>query len=226
MYIVSWDLRSGAVASRRRSALGRRGPRRQRGRHSPLSNRAGATIGVPIHPTPATPVKLWSILGNSQSLDGGAMFGNAPRAMWARWLPPDAQNRMPLACRALLVESASPASACCSRPASAASSSRRCASASAWSRIATCCSIRWPRPGSRHEDIDVVVLSHLHFDHAGGLLAPWREGAAPALLFPNARFVVGERVLGARAAPASARPRLVHPGTAAAARSHRAAGAA
>src|SRR5690606_3832637 len=28
------------------------------------------------------------------------------------------------------------------------------------------------------------------FDHAGGLLAPWREGEPPALLFPNATFVV------------------------------------
>jgi glyoxylase-like metal-dependent hydrolase (beta-lactamase superfamily II) len=45
--------------------------------------------------------------------------------------------------------------------------------------------------GLTHEDIDVVVLSHLHFDHAGGLLAPWQEGQAPSLLFPNATFVVG-----------------------------------
>ncbi|MPS36461.1 MAG: MBL fold metallo-hydrolase, partial [Stenotrophomonas sp.] len=45
--------------------------------------------------------------------------------------------------------------------------------------------------GFEHEDIDVVVLSHLHFDHAGGLLAPWSEGRAPELLFPNATFVVG-----------------------------------
>ncbi|PAM37342.1 MBL fold hydrolase, partial [Acinetobacter baumannii] len=30
--------------------------------------------------------------------------------------------------------------------------------------------------GFEHEDIDVVVLSHLHFDHAGGVLAAWREG--------------------------------------------------
>ncbi|HET7844363.1 MAG TPA: hypothetical protein VFL14_09450 [Xanthomonadales bacterium] len=28
-------------------------------------------------------MKLWSILGNSQKLDGGAMFGNVPKAMWA-----------------------------------------------------------------------------------------------------------------------------------------------
>ena len=47
-------------------------------------------------------ITLWSILGNSQRLDGGAMFGNAPRALWARWIEPDATNRVPLACRALL----------------------------------------------------------------------------------------------------------------------------
>src|SRR3546814_9410161 len=47
--------------------------------------------------TDATAMKLWSIEGNSQKLDGGAMFGNAPRAMWARWLAPDENNRIPLA---------------------------------------------------------------------------------------------------------------------------------
>ena len=40
---------------------------------------------------------LTSLLGNSQQLDGGAMFGNAPRAVWAGWLTPDAANRVPLA---------------------------------------------------------------------------------------------------------------------------------
>jgi glyoxylase-like metal-dependent hydrolase (beta-lactamase superfamily II) len=45
--------------------------------------------------------------------------------------------------------------------------------------------------GLGHEDIDAVVLSHLHFDHAGGLLASWVEGQPATLLFPNARFLVG-----------------------------------
>ena len=48
--------------------------------------------------------RAWSLLGNSQRLDGGAMFGNAPRALWSRWIEPDELNRIPLACRCLLIE--------------------------------------------------------------------------------------------------------------------------
>ena len=47
---------------------------------------------------------LWSVRGNSQKLDGGAMFGNAPRTLWQAWLPADEQHRVTLACRALLAE--------------------------------------------------------------------------------------------------------------------------
>jgi glyoxylase-like metal-dependent hydrolase (beta-lactamase superfamily II) len=37
------------------------------------------------------------------------------------------------------------------------------------------------------------VLSHLHFDHAGGLLAAWEDGKSPSLLFPKANYIVGTR---------------------------------
>ena len=47
-------------------------------------------------------MKLWSIEGNTQRLDGGSMFGNAPRALWSKWMQPDEANRIPLATRALL----------------------------------------------------------------------------------------------------------------------------
>ena len=37
-------------------------------------------------------------------LDGGAMFGNAPRAVWEKWTKPDERGRIELACRALLLD--------------------------------------------------------------------------------------------------------------------------
>ena len=47
-----------------------------------------------------------AIQAGGQKLDGGAMFGNAPKAVWQKWIPADERNRIPLACRCLLVRDA------------------------------------------------------------------------------------------------------------------------
>lgn len=134
-------------------------------------------------------MKLWSILGNSQKLDGGAMFGNAPRAVWEKWSPPDAQNRIALACRALLASPLNGKTVLFETGIGAFFEPKlRERYGVVEDRHMLLDSLG--TAGFAHEDIDVVVLSHLHFDHAGGLLAPWREGGAPELLFPNATFLV------------------------------------
>jgi len=135
-------------------------------------------------------MKLWSIQGNSQKLDGGAMFGNAPKAMWQQWAAPDDGNRIELACRALLARPLAGKTVLFETGVGAFfAPALRERYGIQEDRHVLLDSLH--EAGVAHTDIDVVVLSHLHFDHAGGLLAPWREGAAPELLFPNARFLVG-----------------------------------
>ncbi len=137
-------------------------------------------------------MKLWSILGNSQKLDGGAMFGNAPRAMWAKWASPDDENRIALACRALLATPLNGKTVLFEAGIGAFFEPKlRERYGVVEDRHVLVDSLA--AAGFKPEDVDIVVLSHLHFDHAGGLLAPWSEGEAPQLLFPNATYVVGRR---------------------------------
>lgn len=135
-------------------------------------------------------MKLWSIEGNTQKLDGGAMFGNAPKAVWAKWIAPDERNRIPLACRALLASPLAGKTVLFETGIGAFFEPKlRERYGVQEDRHVLLESLR--AAGFEHTDIDVVVLSHLHFDHAGGLLAAWEEGRAPELLFPNARFLLG-----------------------------------
>jgi glyoxylase-like metal-dependent hydrolase (beta-lactamase superfamily II) len=134
-------------------------------------------------------MKLWSIQGNAQKLDGGSMFGNAPRAMLTQWAEPDERNRIPLATRALLASPLNGKTVLFETGIGAFfDPAMRDRYGVQEDRHVLLESLR--EAGFDHADIDVVVLSHLHFDHAGGLLAPWAEGRAPELLFPNATFVL------------------------------------
>ncbi|MDE2225769.1 MAG: MBL fold metallo-hydrolase [Xanthomonadaceae bacterium] len=135
-------------------------------------------------------MKLYSIEGNTQKLDGGAMFGNAPKAMWSKWIGADDQNRIPLACRCLLATDMDGRNVLFETGIGAFFEPKlRERYGVVEESHVLLDSLK--AVGLTHEDIDVVVLSHLHFDHAGGLLAAWEEDASPRLLFPNARYLVG-----------------------------------
>lgn len=134
---------------------------------------------------------LTTLTGNSQKLDGGAMFGNAPRALWERWMAPDALNRIDLGCRALLVREGERNVLVETGIGAFFSPDLKQRYGVQESHHVLLDSLA--AVGLGHADIDVVLLTHLHFDHAGGLLAPWEDGQPLRLLFPNARFITGRR---------------------------------
>ncbi len=136
-------------------------------------------------------MKISAVLGNSQKLDGGSMYGNCPRAVWERWSPPDEAGRIDLACRAMLVEFDGRRILFETGIGAffAPDLRRRYGVVEAEHVLLA----NLQAAGCSHEDVDVVVLSHLHFDHAGGMLTAWNGADEPSLLFPRARVVVGRR---------------------------------
>ncbi|MGX5174611.1 MBL fold metallo-hydrolase [Aliikangiella sp. IMCC44653] len=133
---------------------------------------------------------LYSIEGNSQKLDGGAMFGNAPKAMWQNWVDVDEENRIDLACRALLVKDGDRNILFELGVGAFFEPKLKQRFGIVESHHVLLDSLQ--AVGLTHNDIDVLVLSHLHFDHIGGLLAEWEEGKPLRLLFPNAAIVTSQ----------------------------------
>ena len=120
------------------------------------------------------------------------MFGNAPKAVWERWIAPDESNRIPLATRTLLVREDGGRTVLLEAGVGAFFSPElrdRFGVVEDRHVLIDNLATLGVEPG----DVDVVVLSHLHFDHAGGLLTSWSPGESPTLAFPNAAYVVSRR---------------------------------
>ncbi len=144
----------------------------------------------------------WRVLrAGGFRLDGGGMFGIIPKAMWSKWVDADPDNRIGLAMNCVLLER--------STAVSGARSMRvlvECGAGGKWTDKERAIyafernhagGIRTvedalAEAGVAAESVDHVVLTHLHFDHAGGLT---RLGSGGALepVFPNARIHVQRR---------------------------------
>ncbi len=135
-------------------------------------------------------MKLISLLGNSQKLDGGAMFGNAPKAIWQQWYPCDEQNRIHLQCRCLLVQDGS--KNILLETGIGAFFEPKLSERYGIQEANHCLVDALKAQGLTPDDIDIVILSHLHFDHAGGLLTAYQENESPSILFKKAHFIVSE----------------------------------
>ncbi len=104
--------------------------------------------------------------GGELWLDGGAMFGIIPKPMWAKGATVDEANRIPLAMTCTLVESGGKRILVETGCGAAAKYSDKEQGFFRFGNYTIVDSLE--AVGVEPEAIDLVILTHLHFDHAGG----------------------------------------------------------
>ena len=111
-------------------------------------------------------------------LDGGAMFGVVPKPLWRRRAPADERNRILLAC-----------GRCSSRGAKTLLIDGGIGNKMDAKSVdiygdrshASISDVAGASAGLAGSDIDIVLASHLHFDHVGGFTARDGDGATAGL---------------------------------------------
>ena len=130
-------------------------------------------------------LELTSLLDGYFRLDGGAMFGVVPKPLWEKRARADERNRIQMAMRPLLVRGPR------LMLIDAGSGDKMDAKMSAiyaFDRTEDL-SASLSRAGVRDEDVEIVLASHLHFDHAGGFTVRDAAGAVRPR-FTKARHVI------------------------------------
>jgi len=127
--------------------------------------------------------KLNSIMAGTFGLDGGAMFGVVPKALWAKSILPDEANRIPMAMRLLLARGRG--RTVLVDAGSGGGYDEKSDKIYAFEGHDDMRSSLAPA-GVTPEDITDVVITHLHFDHGAGVAAPTGVADGWRLVFPNA----------------------------------------
>jgi glyoxylase-like metal-dependent hydrolase (beta-lactamase superfamily II) len=130
--------------------------------------------------------KIHSIETGRFALDGGAMFGVVPRSLWEKPHPPDERNRITMAARALLLVGEGRRILIDTGNGSKFSEKFRSIYRIEGGDSELRSSLA--RHNVQPDEITDVILTHLHFDHAGGSTVRAGENVVPA--FPNARYYV------------------------------------
>ena len=117
-------------------------------------------------------------------LDGGAMFGSVPKALWQRSNPSDEANRIALALRHLLIEGDGRLILIDTGMGGGLSQKQR--EMFAIDQPGDPLGSALASAGFSREQVTDVILTHLHFDHAGGATLEEHGEWVPA--FPNATY--------------------------------------
>ncbi|MBY0452524.1 MAG: MBL fold metallo-hydrolase [Bdellovibrionaceae bacterium] len=140
------------------------------------------------------PYTLHSVPTGVFGLDGGAMFGTVPKVLWQKTNPPDEMNRIPMEARALLLQSADRRILIDTGNGADFVAKYGEKLGNKFAEIYSVSSggptllSSLARHGVKPEDITDVILTHLHFDHAGGATTSVDGQIKPT--FKNARYYV------------------------------------
>jgi len=131
--------------------------------------------------------QLDTVDGGMLSLDGGVTFGIVPKPLWSKILAPDESNRVRLRNNCLLARDGRHVVLVDTGYGSKFSPlDRRFYEMEEGNPVLESLA----RLGVGADDVDIVVLSHLHFDHAGGA-THYVNGRKPVPTFARARHVIG-----------------------------------
>ena len=118
-------------------------------------------------------------------LDGGAFFGVVPKVLWERKVKADQKNRVPSGLNSLLVRTGD----CTVLVETGIGNKLSEKMAEIYGQPAQLIE-NLAAAGVSPDDVDIVINTHLHFDHCGWNTA--RQGGRVSATFPNATYYVQE----------------------------------
>jgi glyoxylase-like metal-dependent hydrolase (beta-lactamase superfamily II) len=146
--------------------------------------------GLPLSRTTRVgSIRIHAIEAGALQLDGGAMFGVVPKPLWERRIPADSRNRIPLAMRCLLVEAPEALVLVDTGLGNKENEKFRDIYGVSNRGSPTRLEDGIRHAGFQPSDVDIVLNTHLHFDHAGGDTYVDGDGQV-RVSFPGARHVV------------------------------------
>ena len=132
--------------------------------------------------------KLRSVINGYYRLDGGAMFGVVPKVLWARTQQVDDQNRIQMATRTLLATHQRSGRIVLVDTGTGSKWPPEKAERFAIEPVPGALDRGLQAIGAARDDVTDVVISHLHFDHSGGM-TDWVDepGGSCRLRYPKAK---------------------------------------
>jgi glyoxylase-like metal-dependent hydrolase (beta-lactamase superfamily II) len=133
-------------------------------------------------------MKLTWLDGGITALDGGTMFGVVPRALWSKKYPVNELNQIELVCESILIQYQGKNYLIDAGVGAGKLTEKQLRNYGVFEQSEIEASLA--KLNLSAADIDIMLMTHMHFDHAGGLTKWDGDKLVPA--FPNAKIYVTE----------------------------------